>query len=171
MRKMLPKTSLFLLLPSLFVCFNTSLAQSVFLKDFERMNSIKNPKEYWIKKDFVVKQDSSRGENIKLKMFNRSTRELIYVSINKDSEGARSVELEYFTASEEYYAKMVHNLVKLGYHQKNDNLHYDKFLSTYETQNLVLRGLLNIKDKDYYGIKYLYYAGKEISVPVPANGE
>ena len=146
-------------------------AQTVYLKDVERMNSVKSPKEYWLKKDFVVKQDSSTGEDIKLKLLNRSTREIIYLSIKKDSEGARSVEVEYFTANQDDYAKMVHNLVKLGYKQKNDNLHYDKFLSTYETQNLVLRGMVGIKDKDYFGIKYSYYAGKELSEPIPATKE
>ena len=130
------------------------------------MPLIKNPKEYWLKKDFVIKQDSSGVENIKLRLLNRSTRELLYILVNKDSEGARLVQVEYFTASEEDYIKLVHSLIKLGYVSTTDNWHYEKRISTYETQTIVLKALVNVKDKNYYAIKYSYYAGKELSEPV-----
>lgn len=145
-----------------------SSAQSITLKDFERMPSVKSLKEYLAKKDFTVKQDSSSGENIRLRMLNRATREIIYVLVNKDSEGARYVEVEYFTESQEEYAKLVHTVAKYGYTTKGDNRHYEKRLGSYETQNLLLKEMVLIKDKDYYGIKYSYYAGKELSVVPPA---
>ncbi len=131
------------------------------------MNSVKSPKEYLAKKDFTVKQDSSSGENIKLKLINRATREIIYVTSIKDSEGARSVEVDYFTESKEEYAKIVHAVLKSGYNPIRDNRHYDKRVGSYETHNLVLREMVAVKDKDYYNIKYSYYAGKELSMPTP----
>jgi len=151
--------------------FTRSFSQSVNLKDFEKMNSVKSPKEYLAKKDFTVKSDSSNGENFKLRLINRGTRELINVSVYKDSEGARLVEVEYFTPSQEEYAKIVHTITKSGYNAKTDNRHYEKRVGSYEAYNLVLRELVTLKDKDYYGIKYSYYAGKELSMPpaVPAE--
>lgn len=142
-------------------------AQSVSLKDFEKMPSVKSPKEYLAKKDFTIKQDSSSGENIKLKMVNRGTREIIYVTSIKDSEGARSVEVDYFTESKEEYAKIVHTILKAGYNPIRDNRHYDKRVGSYETHNLALREMVAIKDKDYYSIKYSYSAGKELAAPAP----
>lgn len=130
------------------------------------MPLIKNPKEYWLKKDFVIKQDSSSEENIKLRLLNRSTRELLYILVNKDSEGARSAQVEYFTANEEDYIKLVHSLIKLGYVSTTDNWHYEKRISTYETQTIVLRAMVSIKDKNYYAVNYFYSAGKELSEPV-----
>lgn len=146
-------------------------AQSVYLKDFEKMPSVKSPKEYLAKKDFTVKQDSSSGENIKLKLVNRSTREIIYVTSTKDSEGARSVEVDYYTERKEEYAKIVHTILKSGYNPIRDNRHYDKKVGSYETHNLALRELVTIKDKDYYNIKYSYHAGKELAMPAPPAGK
>ena len=113
----------------------------------------------------MVKSDSSSGEHFKLRMLNRSTRELIYVSVNKDSAGPRSVEIEYFTASQEEYAKIVHTIAKFGYTGKGDNRHYDKHIGRYETYDLMLRELTAVKDKDYYAINYSYYADKELFMP------
>lgn len=156
------KLSLFLFF-AITVAF--SFAQTLNLKDFEKLNTVKSPKEYLEKKDFTVKSDSSSGENFKLRMLNRATREMIYVTVNKDSEGARSVEVEYFTESQEEYAKIVHTVIKSGYNAKGDNRHYDKRPGSYEGYNLVLREMVTIKGKDYYSIKYSYYAGKELALP------
>jgi hypothetical protein len=151
-------------------CFTCSFAQSVNLNTFEKITTVKSAREFLEKKDFVVKQDSSTKESVKLKLLNRATREIIYVSVNKDSEGARFVEVEYFTASEEEYARIVHALIKYGYNQQNDNRHYEKRIGSYEAHHLVLKGAVTIKDNDYYGIKYSYYAGKELALPAaPAN--
>lgn len=155
-----------LLVLFLLMSFSSSFAQSVTLKDFEKIDSVKSPKEYFIKKDFVVKNDSSSGEHFKLKMLNRSTREILNVAVNKDSLGPRSVDIEYFTPSQEEYSKIVHTLTKMGYViGKGDNRHYEKRIGSYETYELVLRELVAVKDKDYYAINYSYHADKELFMP------
>ena len=154
--------------PLLLFCFTGSFAQSVNLKDFEKMNTVKSPKEYLTKKDFTIKADTTTGENSRVRMLNRSTHEMIYVSSIKGSEGDKAVDVEYFTESKEEYAQIVHTIIKSGYSAKGDTRHYYKRVGSYETYELVLRELVTIKDKDYYGIKYAYYAGKELATPAPA---
>ena len=132
------------------------------------MNTVKSPKEYLTKKDFTIKADTTTGENSRVRMLNRSTHEMIYVSSIKGSEGDKAVDVEYFTESKEEYAQIVHTIIKSGYSAKGDTRHYYKRVGSYETYELVLRELVTIKDKDYYGIKYAYYAGKELATPAPA---
>ena len=152
----------------LLLFFNSSFAQTLNLKDFEKMPAVKSVREYLEKKDFVVKQDSSSGkDNIKLKLVNKATHEIVHLSLIKGSEGDKTFELEYFTESQEEYAKIVHTIVKSGYNPINDDRHYEKRPGSYETHNLVLKGAVSVKGWDYFCIKYSYYAGKELAVPTP----
>ena len=156
----------------LLLYFNTSFAQTVNLKDFEKMPSVKSAKEYLAKKDFVVKQDSSSGKDIiKLKLVNKASHEIVHLSLIKGSEGDKMFELDYFTESQEEYAKIVHTIVKSGYNPKNDDRHYEKRPGSYEVHNLVLKGPVTVNGWDYYCIKYSYYAGKELAVPAPPAKE
>jgi len=149
-----------------FLCYTVGYAQTLNLKDFEKMSTIKTVKEYLLKKDFVVKQDSSNGENLKLKMVNKATKEIVHVSLMQGSEGDKSFTLDYFTEPQEEYAKIVRTIIKSGYNPQKDERHYEKRNGTYETYNLVLKGAVNVKGWDYFGIGYSYYAGKELSEPV-----
>lgn len=136
------------------------------------MPSLSSPKEYLLKKDFVVKTDSSTGkQNVKLRLFNRSTKEIVYLTYGKGSEGARTFEVQYYTANQEEYSKIVRSLLKAGYVNTSDNRHYEKKPGSYETQQIFCRDLVLLRDMEYYAITYTYLAGKELSAPSPTQGK
>jgi hypothetical protein len=142
------------------------MAQTLCLKDFEKLNIVKSPKDYLANKDFIVKQDSSSGENIiKLKLVNKATHELVQLSVVTGSEGDRTLEVQYFTLSREEYGKIVRTILKSGYDGKGDNRHFEKRNGSYETENVFLREMVLLKDAEYYAITYTHYTGKELALP------
>ena len=143
---------------------NYGFAQTLATRDFEKICSTANFKEYLAKKDFTVKSDGSTKTNGRVKFFNRSTKEILTVTFNKGSEGDTAFEIEYLIATDVDYKKFVQSLTKNNYVIKTLN-RYEKFTSTYEKQNITLKGIVYYKDGEYYGVMYSYYAGKEISEP------
>ncbi len=151
----------------LFLFSNSSFAQTVNLKDFEKLATIKTVREYLEKKEFVVKQDSSSGKDvIKLKLVNKATKEIVHLSSIKGSEGDKTFGIKYFTVTQEEYGKIVHTILKSGYNAIGDTRHYEKLTGKYETHKVVLKAEVEVKGWDYYGIEYSYYAAKELAESV-----
>lgn len=158
--------SLTLILISVTICI---YAQSVNIKEFEKMPSLVKPVDYFLKKDFVLKNDSSTKTYTKVRLYNRVTREWIYLFSNKGDED-KIVEVQYFTPSSEEYGKIARSITKSGYAAIGNVRNYEKRLGSYEWHRINLKELEYIKEREYYGVVYKYFMSKELSTtPAPVN--
>lgn len=137
--------------------FVTSAAQTLSIPSLERIASVKNPKEYLIGKELTVKNDSSKGENINLKLLNRSTQEILYLKLQRTNETDTLLEVDYFLKNKDDYARVVRQVVKQGYAPINDEKHYEKRSdNNFQIHQLTLKGYVSLKGWDYYCINYSY---------------
>ncbi len=143
-------------------------AQSIGIKDFEKVPSLNKPVDYFLKKDFAIKSDSSTKSFTKVRLYNRTTREWIYLFTSKGDEVITDV--LYLTHSSDEYSKIARSITKSGYSAIGNVRNYEKRLSSYEWNRIVLKEVEYIKEREYYGIGYKYFSGKELSTPsAPAD--